>query len=167
MVSVADLKGVRWVQLNPLFCLKFTLKAREMVSLTFQILKFSGGTCPSTPLACHTFGTHKFKPPFTKSWIPTYADTSQIEAYFLFFPTVGGFTNWIGIRMIFSGRRGPFCRYSLPRLINCKFPLQPDLKYIMHTAPVPYLILCAPCVHMKPSMLFKLLPSQSSLFFRV
>ena len=30
---------------------------------------FPGGTCPRTPLSCHTFGTHKFEPSFAKSWI--------------------------------------------------------------------------------------------------
>ena len=33
--------GGWWVWLNPLFCLEFTLKAREMASPMFQILKFS------------------------------------------------------------------------------------------------------------------------------
>ena len=45
---MADL-WVRWVRLNPLFCLKFTLKVREMASLTFQISKFSQGNMPPDP----------------------------------------------------------------------------------------------------------------------
>ena len=53
-MPVADLQwgggggGFRWVRSNP-HCLKFTLKSREMASLTFQILKFPGGAC-RTPL---------------------------------------------------------------------------------------------------------------------
>ena len=56
-------------QSSTLFCLKFTLKAQEMVSLMFQISRFSRGACPQTPLDCRAFGTHKFTPSFTKSWI--------------------------------------------------------------------------------------------------
>ena len=41
--------GSRGVRFNPIFGRKFTLKAREMASPTFQILKFSRGACPWTP----------------------------------------------------------------------------------------------------------------------
>ena len=62
-------RGVRWVRSNPLFCLKFTLKAQEMASPTFQIVKFSQGSMPPDPPACHIFCIHEFEPLFTKSWI--------------------------------------------------------------------------------------------------
>ena len=55
---------------EPPFYLKFTLKAREMASPTFQILNFSRGSMPpDTPIAYRAFGAHIFEPYFTKSWI--------------------------------------------------------------------------------------------------
>ena len=50
--AVADLGGgggVRWVRSNPLFCLEFTLKAWEMATPMFQILKIFQGTMPPDP----------------------------------------------------------------------------------------------------------------------
>ena len=37
--------------LNPVICLKFTLKAQEMAALTFKILRFSWGSMPLDPLS--------------------------------------------------------------------------------------------------------------------
>ena len=49
---------------KPHFCLKFTLKSREMVSLTFQISKFSRGTwTPPPPPSFVTPNCHSYLNP--------------------------------------------------------------------------------------------------------